>query len=449
MMAPSRITEQTSKYFSTMPARRAASEASDIEDAIPDLDAPRKRKRNTAAVVNGAKIVKTEKVGVAGRALRSASSRVTRTTGVKTEAAPPKEETEDTKPSPKARKTRTPAKIKVDPETGSVHATPPSDWEEMYAAVKAMRQPGGAASNAAVDTMGCERLATSTDTPKERRFHTLIALMLSSQTKDTANAIAMARLKAELPAHRAGAKVGLTLDNILAVDPDLLNQLIWNVGFHNNKTRYIKAAAQILRDQWAGDIPDSVEGLMALPGVGPKMAYLCMAAPHGWDRVEGIGVDVHVHRITNLWGWHATRTPEETRLALQAWLPRDRWREINGLLVGLGQKVCLPVGRKCGDCELGLKGLCRAADRKKVGEGRRKREIYKKLEGDSEEGPAAKEEEEEVLEKVEVVKTEKIEETSSLPPHLPLLTADERPSRRTSRAASSKVVKKEEDGDAP
>lgn len=131
----------------------------------------------------------------------------------------------------------------------------------------------------------------------------------------------------------------------------------------------------ILRDQHGSDIPPTVEGLMSLPGVGPKMAHLCMGAEHGWDTVTGIGVDVHVHRITNLWGWQdpVTKTPEATRLALEAWLPRDRWKELNWLLVGLGQKVCLPVGRRCGDCQLGLRGLCRAADRKKVLEGRRRR----------------------------------------------------------------------------
>lgn len=133
------------------------------------------------------------------------------------------------------------------------------------------------------------------------------------------------------------------------------------------QARYIKQAAEILRDEWDGDIPDTIEGLTSLPGVGPKMAYLCLSV--AWNRTEGIGVDVHVHRITNMWGWHKTKNPEETRLSLQSWLPRDRWREINGLLVGLGQAVCLPVGSKCGDCDLGLKGMCKAADRKKVAEG--------------------------------------------------------------------------------
>ncbi len=175
----------------------------------------------------------------------------------------------------------------------------------------------------------------------------------SSQTKDTVTAVAMRRLQTELP------PPGLTLETILDVPPDRLNELIWAVGFHNNKTRYIKATALILRDVWASDIPNTIEGMISLPGVGPKMAYLCMSA--AWGRTEGIGVDVHVHRITNLWGWHKTRTPEETRMALQAWLPKEKWHEINHLLVGFGQTICLPVGRKCRECLLSGVGLCPSA----------------------------------------------------------------------------------------
>jgi endonuclease-3 len=213
----------------------------------------------------------------------------------------------------------------------------------------------------------------------------------------------MARLCKELPPHKEGAPAGLNLENVLAVDPKLLNELIWVVGFHNNKTKYIKAAAEILRDKWNGDIPDTIEGLTSLPGVGPKMAYLCLSS--AWGRTEGIGVDVHVHRITNLWGWHKTKNPEETRLALQAWLPRELWHEINWLLVGFGQTVCLPVGRKCGECDLGLKGLCRAAERAKVNIGRKAREELIK-----------KDEDGHIVEKVENIKVEQItEELPSLP----------------------------------
>lgn len=132
--------------------------------------------------------------------------------------------------------------------------------------------------------------------------------------------------------------------------------------------RFLKQTAVVLRDKWNGDIPDSISGLTSLPGVGPKMAHLCMSA--AWDVTVGIGVDVHVHRITNLWGWHKTKTPEETRLALESWLPRDKWRQINWLLVGFGQEICRPAGRRCGDCDLGLGGLCKAAERKKVVAGR-------------------------------------------------------------------------------
>lgn len=131
------------------------------------------------------------------------------------------------------------------------------------------------------------------------------------------------------------------------------------------------------------------------------MAYLCLSA--AWDRTEGIGVDVHVHRITNMWGWNKTKTPEETRLALQSWLPRDRWREINFLLVGFGQTVCLPVGRKCGNCDLGLEGLCKAAERKKVIQGRlvkKEEEQAVKFEEDGDGGVV----------KEEVVKKEEVEE---------------------------------------
>jgi len=152
---------------------------------------------------------------------------------------------------------------------------------------------------------------------------------------------------------------GFCLESLLVVDPVLLNELIVKVGFHNNKTKYIKATAEILKEKFGGDIPDTIEGMVSLPGVGPKMAYLCMSA--AWGRDEGIGVDVHVHRITNLWGWHKTKTPEETRAELESWLPREKWHDINHLLVGFGQTWCLPVGRKCFECDLAAKGLCPSA----------------------------------------------------------------------------------------
>lgn len=339
----------------------------DIEDSVP---APRKRKREVTA---RSKIERSPRKSIKVKAVLE--DKIT--------LSPAKE-----------RKIRKPARQVKNEDTGEVEIHPPNDWAEVYDVVMEMRTKGSA-QNAAVDTMGCESLAQEDVPPKVKRYHTLTALMLSSQTKDTTTAATMNRLYSELPAHTPGAAAGLTLENILAVDPVLLNELIWAVGFHNNKTKYIKATAEVLRDSWNSDIPDTIEGLMALPGVGPKMGYLCLSS--AWGRTEGIGVDVHVHRITNLWGWNKTKGPEETRLALQAWLPKEKWHEINWLLVGLGQTICLPVGRKCGDCELGLRGLCKAAERGKVTVGRKMKAERIKTDEDGN-----------LLEKVEEVKIEEI-----------------------------------------
>ncbi|KAF9887722.1 Endonuclease III-like protein 1 [Aspergillus nanangensis] len=308
-----------------------------------------------------------------------------------------------TKPSA-PRNRRVPAR-KVKDEDGVVKTEPPSNWETIYSTVKKMRE---ANPTAPVDTMGCAELYWRASSPRDRRFQTLIALMLSSQTKDTVTAVAMQRLHTELGGGEAEMvqpvaiknedgsleevkptkDSTLNLENILAVEPEYLNELIRTVGFHNNKTKYIKAAALIVRDQYDSDIPSTAPELMKLPGVGPKMAFLCMSA--AWGKHEGIGVDVHVHRITNLWGWHKTKNPEETRMALESWLPKDKWHEINKLLVGLGQTVCLSVGRRCGECHLAGTKLCKSEVRGQVA---------KKIKEDSGNDPwtVGKEEEEEVV----------------------------------------------------
>lgn len=320
-------------------------------------------------------------------------------------AAPAPVRAQKTNETPPTKRTRrTPArKIRTD---GATTVQPPSDWETIYNTVKKMRTMN---PTAPVDTMGCAELYWRASSVKDQRFHILIALMLSSQTKDTVTAVAMGRLHTELGVVEGDGAVKeeniegvkteddikkeevikknegiehevktedvkkedgeekqastLTLQNILAVSPQRLNELIRTVGFHNNKTKYIKATAQILHDKFNSDIPSTAPELMSLPGVGPKMAYLCMSA--AWGKHDGIGVDVHVHRITNLWGWHKTKNPEETRAALESWLPRDKWHEINKLLVGLGQTVCLPVGRRCGECDLAGTKLCKSEVRGK------------------------------------------------------------------------------------
>ncbi|CAI6332315.1 unnamed protein product [Periconia digitata] len=254
-------------------------------------------------------------------------------------------------PPQKAAKSKKPRRIpakKTKTVDGSFKTEPPPNWEEIYALTREMRNE----NIAPVDTMGCESLADRHVSPRDQRFQTLVALMLSSQTKDTVTSVAIKGMQDNMPG-------GFSLESVLALEPPALNAFINKVGFHNLKTKYIKQTAEILRDQWNSDIPDSIQGLTSLPGVGPKMAYLCLSA--AWGRTEGIGVDVHVHRITNLWGWHKTKQPEETRAALESWLPREKWHDINNLLVGFGQTICLPVGRQCGNCKLSDRGLCPSA----------------------------------------------------------------------------------------
>lgn len=177
----------------------------------------------------------------------------------------------------------------------------PPHWQIVYDTLESFRET----AKAPVDTMGCERLALSTASPKDQRFQTLIALMLSSQTKDTVTSVAVRKLQNELEG-------GLTLQTILTIDESTLDSMIASVGFHTKKASYIKRTAEILRDQYDGDIPNTIEGLTSLPGVGPKMGYLTLQV--AWNMNLGIGVDVHVHRICNRLGWVKTKAPEETRL---------------------------------------------------------------------------------------------------------------------------------------
>ncbi|KAH9024123.1 DNA glycosylase [Lactarius hengduanensis] len=226
----------------------------------------------------------------------------------------------------------------------------PAHWRETYDAIREMR----ARLPAPVDTMGCDTAKWKETDPRNKRFATLISLMLSSQTKDEVTDTAVDKLRAAL----GGT---LSLDALLAAEEHVIADCISKVGFWRRKTQYIKQAAQRLRDEFDSDVPKTVDELCSLPGVGPKMAFLCLHA--AWDINVGIGVDVHVHRITNRLKWHKppTKNPEETRLNLQSWLPTEFHKEINHLLVGLGQVVCLPIGPKCDMCTLNTQNLCPSA----------------------------------------------------------------------------------------
>ncbi|KAJ2466467.1 alpha,alpha-trehalase nth1 [Coemansia sp. RSA 2337] len=216
---------------------------------------------------------------------------------------------------------------------------PRDDWDIVFDRIKEYR----ATHEAPVDTVGCEALTEEEKDPKLKRFRSLVSLMLSAQTKDEVTAEAVRGLSQRLPG-------GLTPKSLSEAPIDLIHECVRKVGFWQRKSNYIKEAARTCLEQYAGDIPRTVPQLLSLPGVGPKMAYLAMHA--AWQDTQGIGVDTHVLRISHRLGWvsDSAKSPEATRHALESWMPRSLWRELNPLLVGLGQTVCRAIGPKCGEC---------------------------------------------------------------------------------------------------
>ena len=170
-------------------------------------------------------------------------------------------------------------------------------------------------------------------------FRILISCLISLRTKDAVTAEASRKLyaRADTPA----AMVRLTAAEI--------ENLIYPAGFYRNKARTIREVSQVLLERFGGKVPDTLEGLLSLKGVGRKTANLVVTEAFGKD---GICVDTHVHRISNRWGYVVTSTPEETETALRAKLPRRYWREYNDLLVSFGQNVCRPVAPRCQECPL-------------------------------------------------------------------------------------------------
>ncbi|CAH8362286.1 unnamed protein product [Eruca vesicaria subsp. sativa] len=227
---------------------------------------------------------------------------------------------------------------------------PPENWEQVLEGIRQMRSSG----DAPVDSMGCDK-AGSFLPPSERRFAVLLGALLSSQTKDQVNNAAIHRL------HQNGL---LTPEAIDKADESTIRELIYPVGFYTRKATYMKKIAKICLEKYNGDIPSSLDDLLALPGIGPKMAHLILHI--AWNDVQGICVDTHVHRICNRLGWvsrpgtkQKTSSPEETRVALQQWLPKEEWVAINPLLVGFGQMICTPLRPRCEACSVAK--LCPAA----------------------------------------------------------------------------------------
>jgi endonuclease-3 len=177
----------------------------------------------------------------------------------------------------------------------------------------------------------------------ERRrdpFHILVSTMISLRTKDDVTAAASRRVLSRAPTAHALARLP---------EQEIVD-LIYPSGFYNIKAKNLKRMAEQLLSRYEGRVPQTMEQLLELPGVGRKTANLVRNLGYG---LEGICVDTHVHRISNRLGWVRTKTVEQTERELENALPQKYWIPINGILVRFGQIVCTPVSPCCSRCPIG------------------------------------------------------------------------------------------------
>ena len=174
-------------------------------------------------------------------------------------------------------------------------------------------------------------------------FRVLVSTVISARTKDEVTGAASDRLFA-----LAGTPEKMARLRIPSIE-----KAIYPAGFYKTKAKAIKNLCRMLLDEYGGAVPDEIEELVRLPGVGRKTANLVLTL--GFEK-PGICVDTHVHRVCNRLGAVKTKNPTETEFALREVLPKRNWIEINDLLVMYGQAVCNPVSPWCSRC--GIIKIC-------------------------------------------------------------------------------------------
>jgi endonuclease-3 len=168
-------------------------------------------------------------------------------------------------------------------------------------------------------------------------FQVLVSCILSLRTQDKTTEEASRRL----------FQIGRTPETLAAASAERIEKAIYPVGFYRVKAQRIKDLSREILQEYNGRVPDSIEELLKLKGVGRKTANLVVTV--GYNR-DGICVDTHVHRITNRWGLIKTQTPTQTEFALREILPRKYWKTINRYLVAFGQGICKPISPLCSQC---------------------------------------------------------------------------------------------------
>ena len=170
-------------------------------------------------------------------------------------------------------------------------------------------------------------------------FQMLVATLLSSRTKDSTT----------IPIVKRMFKKWKTAEDFLKVSDEELEKELFGIGFYKVKTKNIKKLSKILIEKFDNKVPNTLEELTSLPGVGRKTANCILAYTFG---KPAIAVDVHVFRISNRLGLVKTKTPEETEVALKRLVPKELWIKVNSMLVGHGQTICSPIKPKCSECNV-------------------------------------------------------------------------------------------------
>ncbi|MBD3369124.1 endonuclease III [Candidatus Fermentibacteria bacterium] len=171
-------------------------------------------------------------------------------------------------------------------------------------------------------------------------FRVLVSTVVSLRTRDAVTARVAPQVLDLAPDPGSMARV----------DPERLSKVLRPAGFYRRKAGQLIALAREVERRFEGRVPDDLEDLLSLPGVGRKTANYVLGMAFG---VPSICVDVHVHRVSNRLGLVQTSTPERTEAALEELFPPRIWSSINHVMVRFGQRVCRPVGPLCGECSFG------------------------------------------------------------------------------------------------
>lgn len=170
-------------------------------------------------------------------------------------------------------------------------------------------------------------------------FRVLISTIMSARARDETTEVLAANLFKKYP----------DVNSLAVAKKQDVIKIIKSIGFYNAKAKNVINAAKMVRDTFNGEVPDTLEQLIELPGVGRKVANCVLVYSF---KKDAIPVDIHVHRISNRLGWVKTKTPEETEMKLMQLIPQKHWQVVNDTLVAHGKTICKPITPLCSKCPI-------------------------------------------------------------------------------------------------